>query len=99
MKQFPPELQQFFSAYNMHDPQLVSDENTEPQGLGDQHPRKLDVWVSYVPHLKRFYACPEGLREIYAASLPELLAKIAEIAPDAEIALHLNARAEVARKK
>jgi hypothetical protein len=91
----PPEMAEFFSAYMepaaLHKAQLV--ETTAPA--------KIDVWVSYVPRLRCFSAHREGLGEVRANSLPELLAKIAEKQPDAEIALYLTkvARAEVAARR
>jgi hypothetical protein len=92
--QLPPEMMQFFSAYanpaDLQDARLVT-----------TAPAKMDVWVSYVPRLRCFSAHREGLGEMRANSLPELLAKIAEKQPDAEIALHLTnvARAEVAARR
>jgi hypothetical protein len=81
--QFPPELAEFFSAYNLHDAQLVT--------TSDERER-LDVWVSYIPQLRCFCAHQKAIGEVRANSLGELAAKIAETLPEAEIHLHLSKR-------
>jgi len=91
--QLPPEMAQFFSAYiepeALAEAQLV--ETNEP----------LDIWVSYVPRLRCFSAHREGIGTMQAGLLPELLTKIAEAMPEANLRFHLSkvARAEVAARR
>jgi hypothetical protein len=62
---------------------------------------KATVFVSYVPALRSFSAHKEGMGEIGASSMPELLAKLTKLWPRVEFTLHLSkvARAEVQRRK
>jgi len=62
---------------------------------------KATVYVSYIPHLRSFSAHKEGMGEVRANSMPELLAKLTRLWPEVEFHLVLSrvARAEVARRK
>jgi len=62
---------------------------------------EMTVYVSYVPRLRSFSAHREGLGEVRASSMPELLAKLAGLWPDVEFALILSkvARAEILARR
>ena len=65
------------------------------------HPHRITVYISYVQHRRLFVAHREGLAEVRAASIHELMARLTEQFPGVEFDLHLSklARAEVARRK
>jgi hypothetical protein len=62
---------------------------------------QMDIYVSYVPRLRSFSAHRQGLNEVRASSLPELLGRLAELWPDVQFTLHMSkvARAEVAARR
>ena len=62
---------------------------------------KMAVYVSYVPRLRCFSAHRDGLGEIRASSMPELLEKLATKWPHVQFELHLSkvARTECLRRK
>ena len=62
---------------------------------------KMTVYVSYVPRLRSFSAHREGLGEIRASSMRELLGRLTELWPDVEFTLVLSkvARAEIAARR
>jgi hypothetical protein len=101
----PPEMVQFFSAYmnpaDLHDAQLVETSDDNKPHTAPPRRAPLDIWVSYVPRLRCFSAHREGIGTMQASSLRELLAKIAEAMPEAEIKLHLSkvARNEASRRR
>ena len=72
--ELPPDLARYLSQYM--DPAAVA-----AAELVTTNNAELDVWVSYLPNLRSFSAHREGLKTIRAASLAELLTKIAEAMP------------------
>jgi hypothetical protein len=62
---------------------------------------RMVVDVSYVPRLRSFSAHKEGLGKVRTSSMPDLLAKLAELWPDVEFSLVLSkvARAEFAARR
>jgi hypothetical protein len=62
---------------------------------------KMTIYVSYIPSLRCFSGHREGLGEIRAASMPELLSQLETKFVNVDFTLVLSkvARAEVARRK
>src|ERR1700752_300181 len=56
------------------------------------HPHRITMYVSYVPALKCFSAHREDMKSVRAASVPELLARLAELVPSVEFDLVFQAR-------
>jgi hypothetical protein len=95
----PPDLVQYLSQHmpveDVLGAELVTTDAPKPPTT------KMVVDVSYVPRLRSFSAHKEGLGEIRASSMLDLLAKLAELWPDVEFSLVLSrvARAECLRRK
>jgi hypothetical protein len=111
----PPDLAGILSQYlkpeDVATATLVETPNAAPsQGRISQSARppetrtkpfaKMTVFVSYIPSLRCFSGHKEGLGEIRAASMPELLSKLETKFPNVTFALVLSkvAKSEVARR-
>src|SRR5690349_20848712 len=95
----PPDLVQYLSQHmpveDVLGAELVTTDAPKPPTT------KMTVYVSYVPRLRSFSAHRDGLGEIRAPSMPELLEKLARLFPGVEFSLVLSkvARAEVAARR
>jgi hypothetical protein len=95
----PPDLAGILSQYM--DPADVGAATLVTTSPQPRSSTKMTVYVSYVPRLRSFSAHKEGLGEVRASSMPDLLAKLAELWPDVEFTLVLSkvARAEFAARR
>jgi hypothetical protein len=99
MPDLSSELTNFLSQHQLAATKVVTDA-AAPKPTRT-HPHRITMYVSFIPALKCFSAHREGMKEVRAASVPELLARLAELVPSVEFDLVLSklARAEVVARK